>query len=368
VKYLLAFLLAVALGYGVSVRTEAVNPPDSHQQNPDIYSCCGFPSVFSGTVAGDLSSLNPITTKLRTGVRTVTFSYQVVAGCNDGNMRQTLQLAINDSSFTGIQFTEVAVGAAMATIRATCGVDAANAGITGAVIADLYPSWPYQCTVNASTTMATFYNQSQEAIWLHEFLGHCLSTWNEQYQLNGTFGSTPGLVDFMNTGPDSRYIWPQDDKDRWERTNYPLTVAADPCLPLPPNADGLWWYPCEGRFYNQALWSFEPSTGIWYNPRGEPEWGQCVTKDHDCYDLRLGVWSFRNGPPYDPALGFLVPPVQEEKMMLRLVLAIAAGASALDTFLLAYPGDLVPQVALLVVGGATAFLTATAAFLAKPSP
>lgn len=52
--------------------------------------------------------------------------------------------------------------------------------------------------------------------------------------------------------------------------------------------------------------------------------------------------------------------------MLRNLLAAAAGFGALNTFLLAYPGDLVSQTVLLGVGSVTVFLTATAAFLAKP--
>ena len=52
--------------------------------------------------------------------------------------------------------------------------------------------------------------------------------------------------------------------------------------------------------------------------------------------------------------------------MLRNLSAAAAGLAALNAFLLAYPGDLVPQVALLAVGAASAFVAACVAFLAKP--
>ena len=227
-RHLLALVVGVAIGlqlYATVVQLSAANPPDSHQQNPDIYQCCGFPSVFAGTTSGDLSSLNPITQSVRGGSRVVTYSYTVVTGCADGNMHTTLVAALAATAqAVGLRFTEVASGGQVR-VRATCGVDFANLCGGPPVIACLAPSWPYQSQVNATTTMATFYDVSQQAIWLHEVIGHGVSTWHEQYQLGGSFAATPGLVDYMNTGPDSRHIWPQNDLDRWERTMYPLTQA-----------------------------------------------------------------------------------------------------------------------------------------------
>lgn len=321
------FCASIALGYLIAVEgtplthAEAASPPDTHQQNADIYACCGFPTTFAGTVAGDLSSINPLTQKIRAGRRDLTFSYTVVSGCADGNMRQTLAAAMTSTrQVTGITYTEVSSGQDVS-IRATCGVDAVNVGITGSVIADLYPNWPYVNTINATTTMATFYTLSQIAIWEHELIGHAMSTWHEQYQLNGSFGSTPGMVDFMNTGPDSRYDWPQNDKDRWERTMYPLAAAADPCAFGDPNGDGLSWHPCEtadgshGRWYAADNRSYDPATGIWYNVRGGREWGQCnratPTSPADCWNIRKGIWVFKAAEPYpfDPEFGFLAPPI-----------------------------------------------------------
>ena len=54
--------------------------------------------------------------------------------------------------------------------------------------------------------------------------------------------------------------------------------------------------------------------------------------------------------------------------MQRYVLGIASALAALNTFLIAYPGNDIPQVALLIVGGATAFMGALGAFLAAPAP
>lgn len=310
-KYALAasiFLIAISLGVFARrlLDAEAVNPPSQFQTNSDIYACCGLPSVFSGTTAGDLSSLNPITNKLRAGGRTVTFSYQVVSGCNDGNMYSTLRTALDSTSrVEGVTFVQVTSNADVS-VRATCGVDAANAGITGSVIADLYPSWPYVSTINATTTMATFYDLSQVAIWEHEFAGHAMLTWNEQYQLNGSFGSTPGLVDFMNTGPDSRYDWPQNDIDRVERTAPGLIAPAQDCSPLPPNADGLWFYPCEGKFYNAQLWSFDPASGAWADQKGVMQFAAC-NADRLRWSPTQGRWELPGQDiGFDPALGLYV--------------------------------------------------------------
>lgn len=242
---------AIGLGWASMTGINAVNPPPPEQRNPDVYEIAGWPSP-------KLQTLNPITQKLKAGARTITFSYVVVNGCNAGNMRQTLQTALDSTSkVTGITFSEV-VGTADIQVRATCGVDAANSGITGAVIADLYPGWPYQSIINASTTMSTFYNLSQVAIWEHEFAGHGLGTWNEQYVLGGSFGNTPGLVDFMNTGPDSRYDWPQNDIDRWERTMYSLQ-------PVPE------WGDCNADANNTWCWSNKDQ--LWHLTQWQPtEW------------------------------------------------------------------------------------------------
>ena len=52
--------------------------------------------------------------------------------------------------------------------------------------------------------------------------------------------------------------------------------------------------------------------------------------------------------------------------LIRSLSAVAAGLTALNVFLLSYPGDLVPQSVLLAVGGVTVFCSAVAAMLSKP--
>ena len=53
-------------------------------------------------------------------------------------------------------------------------------------------------------------------------------------------------------------------------------------------------------------------------------------------------------------------------MTLRWLMAIVSGLTALNAFLIAYPGDLVPQIYLLIIGGVTAFASAVAAYMSKP--
>lgn len=57
-----------------------------------------------------------------------------------------------------------------------------------------------------------------------------------------------------------------------------------------------------------------------------------------------------------------------EKVIIRWISALAGGLAALTVFLIGYPGDLVPQVWLLVIGGASAFLSAVIAVATGAKP
>lgn len=278
-RKVMVLLVSVVAGFLIFQGVLAANPPSSFQRNPDIYPCCGLPSIFSGTTAGDLQGLNPISQKLRGGSRAITYSYVVVPGCSDGNMQSTLLAALTIAqNKLGITTSRVSFGGDMA-IRATCGVDASNVGL-GAAICDVYPNWPYKSQVNCSTTMATFYQLSQVTIWLHEIVGHAWGTWNEQYQLDGIFSATPGLVDFMNTGNLSREeAWPIADTDRWERTMYQISRVEAPyqdCTTYPgwePTVScywpglgkWLWVIPLNGK---DSLWEYD--RGPWVCSNGCP--------------------------------------------------------------------------------------------------
>ena len=52
---------------------------------------------------------------------------------------------------------------------------------------------------------------------------------------------------------------------------------------------------------------------------------------------------------------------------IRYLSALAAGLAALNVFLLGYPGDVVPQAVLVIVGAVSAGVAASAAFLSKPA-
>ena len=151
------------------------------------------------------------------------------------------------------------------TIRANCGTGFVN--VCGpAAIACLGRGFPYVNDIDASTQMAAFYDVSQISIWLHELLGHALATWHEQYCLGSEafgnpcagrtqFSATPGFVDFMNTGPDSRHIWPQNDVDRWERSMY---VLASVDCSGETDAYGNTWNACTGRWGAPTSFFFSP--------------------------------------------------------------------------------------------------------------
>jgi hypothetical protein len=285
-RFALALSLALIVGSAIGwvMAGEAANPPNPAQVNPDVYACCGLPSVFAGWTPGDLSTLNPITVKLRAGIRSISYSYIVVPGCSDGNLYDNLQVVLRRTTeLTGVAFPKVSSGADVS-IRSTCGVDAANVGVTGGVIGDLYPRWPYESTVNINTIMATYPDITQQSIWCHEFCGHALGTWDEGYKKDGSFGSVPGFIDFMNTGPDSRYLWPQNDVDRWERTLFTLPVAVT-CTPVYAG-----WDDCVNRYRFLDGFSYEPSTGRWWNPDQTPEWEPC-NQDSIRWNLVFGFFA-----------------------------------------------------------------------------
>lgn len=262
----LALLIGIGCGFTIArMRTvQACCGGSQYQLNPDIYQIAGYPSPA-------LQQLNPLTQKLQAGTRIVTYSYVVVPGCSAGNMQQTLFESLNDAQdVIGVEFVPVSLGADL-TVRATCGVDAANVGLTGGAICDLYPGWPSKSQVNCSTTMATFYDLSQKTIWSHEIVGHALATWNEQYQLDGFFTPTPNLEDFMNTGELSRVeAWPQNDKDRWIRTMYPLIEPS----PWGVCSEDHWvcWNVDAGEWIAKDGWAFDPSTGIATFHRCDTDW------------------------------------------------------------------------------------------------
>lgn len=265
----LVLVAGLTLGVCATLLTAAADSPVG---NPDIY------EVLPEWPSPRLQTLNPLTARLKGGGRTITFAYEVSQGCSSGNMRQTLQRAMDESQrVIGVRFIENATPDL--TIFASCGVLFTNK-CDGAT-ACLPDNWPYKSNIYANTIMASFFEVSQVSIWLHELSGHALATWNEQYQLGGGFQPTPSHVTFMNVGPDSRVIWAQKDVDRWERTMYPLTVATDDppytnCTTYPGWAGTVSCYwPSKGKW----LWSLFLADGreqVWEWSNAQPAW-RCVS-------------------------------------------------------------------------------------------
>ena len=271
------FLGGLLIGFSIGVcaaRASAAVPPPPEQPHTDVFEVAGWP-------APALQALNPISTKLRAGSRVVTYRYQVMPGCADGNMHQTLRAAMNASTiYVGLSFQEVSTGYDL-TIRANCGTGFTN--VCGpAAIACLGRGFPYVNDIDASTQMAAFFDVSQISIWLHELLGHALATWHEQYCLGtetsghcagrAQFSAAPNFVSFMNTGPDSRLIWPQNDVDRWERSMYVLPA---PDCSGPTDVYGNVWDSCLARWIAPNGWRYDPATGVWELPDGTLEWSAC---------------------------------------------------------------------------------------------
>lgn len=128
-------------------------------------------------------------------------------------------------------------------VYANCGPDFAAVCGGPPVIGCLGRGFPYDQDIDISTDMAAYFDVSQLAIVLHENF-HALGVWNEQYQLNGTFAATPGLVDVMNTGPDSRHDLDSDccAKGRWARTMGPKSLRF---YGMGRNGGGLFVFGCQ---------------------------------------------------------------------------------------------------------------------------
>lgn len=286
-RKILAIFAGVTLALSSTVASADAPPPDPAQRNADIYEIVGYPSP-------KLQTLNPLTQKLKNGAREVRYRYIVMAGCSDGNMRSTLAIALESTTrITGVKFYEDNSVYDL-TIRANCGVSFTNICGSGGAVACLGRGWPYVNDIDISTVMATFYRDSQVSIWEHELIGHAMGTWNEQYLFDGSFGNTPGLVDFMNTGPNSRYDWPENDVNRWWRTMWiPLTVVppcdTDPCW------DGTYWTWKSG-------WKVNPVTDQWFDPLGRLYWNAREWWGGRCSDV-TGICQHSGATHYDRTLG-----------------------------------------------------------------
>lgn len=99
----------------------------------------------------------------------------------------------------------------------------------------------------------------------------------------------------------------------WSLTAYDLarcseTLARDvnPAPPCEGPVDAAWggrWDSCLKRWVGPDGWSFEPSTGYWYNPRGVAEWGATDPSWGGRWNLILKRWVAPGASFFDPETG-----------------------------------------------------------------
>lgn len=310
-KYLLAFLLAVALGFGASVvrnerTTEAapcVTNCPAGQPHPDIFQ---YPGV-------DMQAINPVAVKIK-AQRTVSYSLQVVSGCSLGSIAADLNAMAADSKQSlGVTIVRDDAHPDL-TVYVNCGNG--QIALCGSVnIFCLNHGFPYNDSMDISDILSTYQPVTRQSILQHEWF-HAMASYSEQYcqgnEPSGNpcaglplFANTPNWNDIMSTGPLTRHPIGDIEKDRWTRTMYQVPGVID-CTPQGPNADGLWWYPCEGKFYNQQLWSFDPATGAWADQKGSVQFLSC-NADRLRWSPAINRWTIPGvNLGFDPALGLFV--------------------------------------------------------------
>lgn len=206
-KFVLAFLLSFALGLLLIRLASAADPPPiaNTQQNPDLF-------FYQGQSLQQYSADNKALKQ--TGVWR--WRFEPVAGCNSESIRPAVTAAFGQSSRYGMQVIEAPGDPTAHAVYASCGVAFASKCGGPPVIGCLGRGFPYNNDIDISVDMAAYFDVSQRAIANHE-LHHATGVWNEQYKLDGSFGSSNDVT-IMNTGPLSRHdLGPQEDA-RWWRT------------------------------------------------------------------------------------------------------------------------------------------------------
>lgn len=282
---ILGLLIVLFLvGFHTTHQAGAEPPPvPSAQPRSDTFEYAGY---------GNLQPLNPVTVKAKS-LRTANFRLTVLPGCNSGSIPSDISGMIVHAQ-ANVSFILVRNDVAPDfTVFISCG----NTQITkcGSVNVFCLPDgFPYNANVYISDVLSTWPSATRLSILLHEIIGHAVGTWNEQYATCAAscgFAPSPGWVDFMNTGPDSRVGFTENTLGRWERTMWPLTVACttDPCW------DGAVWTWRSG-------WKVNPSTDQWFDPLGRRYWNAREPWGGRCSDV-LNICEHPGVALYDRTLG-----------------------------------------------------------------
>lgn len=206
------FIWAVMLGLGgfylISSPVRADNPPPVQippQQNPDLFQYNGQPLQ---QYSKDNAALKQV------GV----WEYRLVnvKGCPADSITPAIIRAVTSTRRWGVN-PVLSNSASAHVVYENCGASFANVCGGPPVIGCLGRGFPYDNDVDISTDMAVYFDDSQEAIACHEICGHAMGVWNEQYKLDGTFGSSSDVT-IMNTGPLSRHKLGTAEDARWWRT------------------------------------------------------------------------------------------------------------------------------------------------------
>jgi hypothetical protein len=203
-----AFLIAFTLQSGVL----AANPPQAQyppQENPDLFQ-------YNGQ---SLQSYSKDNATLKSTGEWV-WRFVDVPGCASESIHSAVSAGFAQYARYGMQIREDPNAGNAHLVYGNCG--ASFAAICGGppVIGCLGRGFPYDNTIDISTDMAAYYDVSQRAIANHE-LAHATFVWNEQYKLNGSFGSSDDVT-IMNTGPNSRHdLGPDEDARVWRTDGSP---------------------------------------------------------------------------------------------------------------------------------------------------
>lgn len=287
-RFLVFFLpFALSLFLTRALVTDAAVPPRPEQPHSDIFEAVGITNM---------QLLNPVTIKAK-AQRTVAYRLLVMPGCITGSIESDMRAVETESKTVGLTLVRND-SAYDSTIRLNCGSEQIR--ICGGVnFYCLGRGFPYTPDVDLSDIMYTpgsvYPIATRVSIMLHEIFGHMVGTWNEQY-CSGTetsgicqgiprFGSAPGWVDFMSTGPNSRGYFTAIPLERVARTLW----EDPPCIGNP-CWDGQMWVFTDG-------WKFKPNSGCgeWVDPKGILTWGACDPSWGGRYNIPLAVWFCR--PP-----------------------------------------------------------------------